>query len=85
MSLFGKKRSPELEDLMDLLAYSYLRGFAGDRSQILKDISAVATRLKSEGLDKAVARARSYRPNIFPALPVPVQREIAQYLDQALG
>ncbi|MDZ5447205.1 hypothetical protein U2F26_31595 [Micromonospora sp. 4G57] len=62
-----------------------MRGFAGDRDEFVKQIAAVAAQLKSDGLAKAVANARSYRPAFFAGLPAPVQREVAQYLDQALG
>jgi hypothetical protein len=86
--MFGRGRSQELEQLVESLARSYMRGSAhGTREGRLKlcgEMAGLAGRLRAAGNDKAVERARKFRPGFFPGFPAEVRAEFQRIVDSAL-
>jgi hypothetical protein len=88
--LFGGSKDKErLESLLDDLARSYLpghiKGSPEGRSEICNEISEIASRLKADGQNKLVTKARSFRPTFFPGLPRESQQDWATLVSQALA
>ncbi|MEV6415207.1 hypothetical protein [Kribbella sp. NPDC051718] len=86
--MFGSARSEELEQLVEALARSYLRGSAHGtpegRSKLAGDMAALAGRLRAAGKDKAVERARKFRPGFFPGFPAELRADFKRQVDSAL-
>lgn len=82
--MFGSGRSPELEKLVESLARSYLRGSPEDRRQLGSEMAGLAGRLRAAGKDKAVDRARKFRPVFFTALPAEIRADFQRSVDSAL-
>jgi hypothetical protein len=85
----GSKEKERLESLLDDLARSYLpghiKGSPEGRSEICSDISELASRLKADGQNKVVTKARSFRPSFFSGLPRESQQDWASLVSQALA
>jgi hypothetical protein len=87
--MFGNGKSPELEQMVDSLARSYMRGAAHGtpeaRAGLVSEMSAHAQRLRQEGNGKAVEKARSHRPGFFMGLPHDAQTDFQRQISSALG
>lgn len=87
--MFGKGKSPELEGMVDSLIRSYMRGSAhgtpAARGALVSQMRELANQLRLSGKDKAVDKARGYRPVFFTALPPDLRADFQQHLDSALG
>ena len=88
-SMFGKGRSPELEQMLDSLGRSYMRGSVHGtpeaRAGLVTELSVYAQRLRQEGHGKAIEKARDYRPGFFMGLPQDAQTDFQQHVSSALG
>ena len=88
-SMFGKGKSPELEQILDSLGRSYMRGSVHGtpeaRAGLVSAMSAYAQRLRQEGNGKAIEKARSYRPAFFMGLPRDAQTDFQRHVTSAFG
>jgi hypothetical protein len=87
--VFKSEGQKKLEALIEDLASAYLLGDENNspegREQICTRLTGLAQRLRAEGDEKAVVKARSYRSRIRIAFPPVIQHEMDEMVAESLA